>query len=234
MTKFDTDIELKLPPSIRDIWNKLVARGLYVSAENDRELYNDILRYEENIRNFFAIFNQILVVHRRDFVYAEDRSIKRITKNAEQLMVFLSVFFEKFRKIYPSPLTPWYDELSMKVVSLASMNLYSTESYERRFLSVGLHDELDIFEKVLKPASAHSLIHIHSNDLYSVNSSEEAAAVEFKFNSPVYRFVDIFVEIAGGNIDAVSKLVNNEEHIDLSSFNLESIISEPAEEGDSE
>jgi len=232
MTVLNSDIELKLPPSIRDVWNKLVARGLYISAENERSLYNDIMRYEDNIRDFFEIFDQTLIVHRRDFVYAEDRNAKRITKNAEQLMVFLSVFFEKFRKIYPSPLKPWYDELAMQVVSLASMNLYSTETYERRLLSVGLHDELDIFDKVLKPASAQFLLHINSNDIYSVNSPEEAAVVEFKFNSPIYRFIDIFVEIAGDGIGESKILDENGNHATIKDAN--SSTSENLPEGDSE
>jgi hypothetical protein len=232
MTDFNTEIELRLPSSIREIWNKLVVRGIYLSADNERDLYNDILRYEDNIREFFEIFDQTLVVHRRDFVYAEDRKTKRLIKNAEQLMVFLSVFFEKFRKLYPSPLTPWYEELSVKVVSLGAMNLYSTESFERRLLSVGLHDELDIFEKVLRPASVSFLLHIHSSDLYSVNSPEDAAAVEFKFNAPVYRFIDIFADIAGGDMkilpEADDKSFSAEEHQEDISFE------EPDNDGGSE
>jgi len=205
MIAFNNDIEFKLPSSIRDIWNKLIVRGIYISAENERSLYNDILRNEEHIKKFFAIFDQTIVIHRRDFIYAEDRNVKRITKNAEQMMVFLTVFFEKFRKLHSSPLNPWYDELSIQAVTLGMMNLYSTESYERRLLSVGLHDELDIFEKVLKPASGQFLVHMHSSDLYSVNSSEDASSVEFKFNSPVYRYIDIFVDIADGSIDSLEE-----------------------------
>jgi hypothetical protein len=192
----NTEIQLNLPASIRDIWNKLVARGIYISAENERELYNDILRYEDDIKKFLMIFDQRLVVHSRDFVYAENISSKRLIRGAEQLMVFLTVFFEKFQKIYTSPQNPWYNQLAIEMLSLGSINLFSTETFERRLLSVGLHDEFDIFEKVLKPAATQFLVHIPAVDIYSVSTPEEAANVEFKFNSPIYRFVDIFTNIA--------------------------------------
>lgn len=200
-------IELRLPGKIRKIWNTLVSQGVYLSPENERELYNEILRNEDDISTFLEIFDHRLVVHNKDFIYAEDIKNRRLLKGHEQLIVFLAVFFEKYQKLHSSPVAPWYSEIVISTQSLSSINLYSTETSERRLVAAGLHDEWDIFVKVLKPAASQFLLQISSSDLYHTENIEAARKVEFKFNTPVYRFIDMFAEFAnhtsGEDTDAV-------------------------------
>jgi hypothetical protein len=189
-------LELKLPNSIRQIWNKLMLKGIYISAENERELYNDILRNEENIRKFLEIFEHKLVIHKKDFIYTEANRNLQLLQGHRKLIVFLAVFFEKYQKLNSSVQAPWYEEIIISTQTLADMNLYSTESAENRLLDVGLNDELDIFNSVLKPAAGQFLIQMASADLKNTDSLEAAQKVEFKFNTPVYRFIDMFIELA--------------------------------------
>ena len=189
-------LELKLPNSIRQIWNKLVLRGIYISAENERDLYNDILRNEEDIRKFLDIFEHKLVVHNKDFIYVEASRNKQLLRGHRELIVFLAVFFERYQKLYSSVQVPWYEEIIISTQTLMEMNLYSTETAENRLLSVGLNDDLDIFNTVLKPAASQFLVQISQSDLKNTDSLEAAQKVEFKFNTPVYRFIDMFTELA--------------------------------------
>lgn len=189
-------IDLSLPGNIRSIWNKLILDGIYISAENERELYNDILRNEADIRKFLDIFDHKLIIHNKDFIYAESSKSKRILRGHEQLIVFLAVFFEKYQKIYSSPKNPWYNEIIISTQTLSSMNLYSTETAEKRLVSVDLNNEWDIFSKVLKPATDQFLIHINRVDIFHIDTIEKAKVVNFKFNTPVYRFIDMFSELA--------------------------------------
>lgn len=202
-----TSMNLTLPGSIRRIWDKLIVRGLYISSENERELYNDILRHEDDVRKFLAIFDHQLTVHNKDFIYAEDKKNKRLLRGHEQLIVFLAVFFEKYQKLHSSPGQPWYNEIVLTSQNLAKMNMYSTETCEQRLLNVGLHDEWDIFEKVLKPAASQFFLHISQVDLQQTDSLEGARQVQFKFNAPVYRFIDMFSELAEGADDDTSIVV---------------------------
>jgi hypothetical protein len=189
-------IELKLPESIRRIWNKLILKGIYISAENERELYNDILRNEEAIRKFLDIFDHKLVVHKKDFIYAEASKNRQLLQGHKELIVFLAVFFERYQKIYSSIQAPWYEEIIISTQTLADMNLFSTETAQNRLLSVGLNDEWDIFSRVLKSAARQFLVQINQADLMHVDCLESAQKVEFKFNTPVYRFIDMFTELA--------------------------------------
>ena len=189
-------LELKLPSSIRQIWNKLVLRGIYISAENERDLYNDILRNEEDIRKFLDIFEHKLIVHNKDFIYAEASRNKQLLRGYKELIVFLAVFFERYQKLYSSIQAPWYEEIIISTQTLADMNLYSTETAENRLLSVGLNDDLDIFDSVLKPAASQFLVQISQSDLKNTDTLDAAQKVEFKFNTPVYRFIDMFTELA--------------------------------------
>ncbi|MFA6715741.1 MAG: hypothetical protein WCS27_10215 [Victivallaceae bacterium] len=200
-------LELKLPNSIRQIWNKLVLRGIYISAENERDLYNDILRNEEDIRKFLEIFEHKLVIHKKDFIYAEANRNLQLLQGHRKLIVFLAVFFEKYQKLNSSVQAPWYEEIIISTQNLADMNLYSTESAENRLLDVGLNDEMDIFDSVLKPAAGQFLIQMTPTDLKNTDSLEAAQKVEFKFNTPVYRFIDMFTELA----DLFSEMDSNEE-----------------------
>jgi hypothetical protein len=171
-------------------------KGIYISAENERELYNDILRNEENIRKFLEIFEHKLVIHKKDFIYTEANRNLQLLQGHRKLIVFLAVFFEKYQKLNSSVQAPWYEEIIISTQTLADMNLYSTESAENRLLDVGLNDELDIFNSVLKPAAGQFLIQMASADLKNTDSLEAAQKVEFKFNTPVYRFIDMFIELA--------------------------------------
>ena len=189
-------LELKLPNSIRQIWNKLVLRGIYISAENERDLYNDILRNEEDIRKFLDIFEHKLVIHNKDFIYVEASRNKQLLRGHRELIVFLAVFFERYQKLYSSVQVPWYEEIIISTQTLLEMNLYSTETAENRLLSVGLNDDLDIFNTVLKTAASQFLVQISQSDLKNTDSLESAQKVEFKFNTPVYRFIDMFTELA--------------------------------------
>jgi len=208
-------IDLKLPGNIRQIWNKLVPQGIYISAENERELYNDILRNEDDVRNFLEIFDHKLVVHNKDFIYAEDARNKRLLRGHEQLIVFLAVFFEKYQKIHSSPMAPWYNEIVITTQTLIRMNLYSTESAERRLVSAGLHDEWDIYNRVLKPSAAQFLVQISSSDLYHTDTLEKAGQVEFKFNTPVYRFIDMFSEFADLSLEESLSTEHADETVEV-------------------
>lgn len=206
-------LDLKLPGTIRKIWDKLIVHGIYISSENERDLYNDISRYEDDVCRFLEIFDHQLIRHRKGFIFAEDKKNKRLLKNHEQLMVFLAVFFEKYQKLNTSPVSPWYEEIVRTTQTLGKVNIYSTETSERRLLSAGLNDEFDIYEKVLKPASAQFLLHINSADQHQITSSEAAKRLEFKFNTPIHRFIDVFSELADYNTMApeVSGEVNSDE-----------------------
>jgi Condensin complex protein MksE len=189
-------IELKLPDSIRKILNKLVLKGIYISAENERELYNDILRNEEDIRKFLDIFDHKLVVHKKDFIYAEASRNRQLLRGHKELIIFLAVFFERYQKINSSIQAPWYEEIIISTQTLSDINLFSTETAQNRLLSVDLNDDWDIFSKVLKPAAGQFLVQINQADLIHTDNIEAAQKVEFKFNTPVYRFIDMFTELA--------------------------------------
>ncbi len=192
-------IELKLPGTIKGIWRKLIQNGLYISSDNERELYNDILRNEDDIRKFLDIFDHKLIIHSKDFIFAEDTKNNLLRKNHEQLIIFLAVFFEKYQKLNTNPVNPWYNEIVISVQNLNKMNLYSTETSERRLSSVGLDDELDIVKKVLQPASRQGLIQLNLSNSGDLENLEQAKIIDFKFNAPVYRFIDMFSELADIN-----------------------------------
>ncbi len=206
-------IEFKLPGTIRTIWDKLIVKGIYISSDNERELWNDILRNEDDIKKFLDIFDHKLTVHNKDFIFAEDKRNARLLKNHEQLIVFLAVFFEKYQKLNANPAMPWYSEIVISTQNLNKMNLYSTETAERRLSSVGLDDELDIVNKVFKTASMQGLIQLRSKDLIDLESAEQAKLIEFKFNAPIYRFIDMFAELAETGETEIKKENNNEKEI---------------------
>jgi len=187
---------VEFPEQMRDVWDKLVHRGCYISIENDRELYNEIVRDSETYDAFLKIFGHRLVVHPHDFVYAEDLKNKSLLKGHRELICFLAVFFERYRKLHPGVQRPWFEEIMLTTQSLKEMAMFATETSAKRLQQVGLMDEKDIYDKVFKNGFRAGLLTFSATSRRAAEESEAYDELRFQFCSPVRRFIDLFNDLA--------------------------------------
>lgn len=190
------DCSIEFPKEMRAVWEKLIHKGYYISTGTNRELFNEIVRNQDMYNSFFGIFGHRLVVHPRDFVYAEDLKNKTLIKGSKELICFLAVFFERYRKLYPDIHRPWYDEITQTTQNLKDIAVFSTETSSKRLQQVGLIDCKDIYTKVLKGAQRAGLLIYSDVARRAAEENDSYDELRFQFCSPIRRFIDIFNDLA--------------------------------------
>lgn len=186
-----------LPARLADVFRSLRS-GKHICHDDIAE-YRDLDRNEELYRALFQGLGYELVHHGQGFYYFKgDNYLSSLRLQAISLFV-LVLFQDLEDKKFQESDGAWERRLLMRTFGINELPHFQTSQRRSLMYAVGVTPDT-LHDKVLRPLVRYGML-------------EMAGTEQFRFRSPIYRFVDLCMQFAESDLHAVATATDGEESI---------------------
>ena len=172
---------VNLPGRLAEVFRSLRS-GRHICRDDVSE-YRDLDRNEEQYRAIFAGLGYELVHHGQGFYYFKGGN-QLSTQRLQAITLFTMILFQDLDdKKFQESDRAWERKLVTRTFTVNELPHFKTPQRRGMLFTVGV-DQGNLHEKVLRPMARYGILQILGTDA-------------FQFRSPVYRFVELCMKIAG-------------------------------------
>jgi hypothetical protein len=167
-------------------------------CRDDMVEYRDIAHHEEQYRCLFRALGYELVYHGQGFFYFKGGN-RLPTQRLQRIALFCLILFQHLEETkFKEADRGWIDKLVNRTFDINNeLPHFSTSQRKSMLASLGVTDVESLRNKVLQPMAQMGMLDSQGN--------------LFRFRSPIYRLVDLCMELADQKNDAWSRKAGPEE-----------------------
>jgi chromosome condensin MukBEF MukE localization factor len=187
-TETPPPINVSLPARLAVVFRSL-RNGEHICRDDLAE-YHDLERNEELYRALFLGLGYELVHHGQGFYYFKgDNSLSSLRLQAISLFVLI-LFQDLEDKKFQESDGAWERRLLTRTFAVSELPHFQTPQRRSLMFRIGVTPDT-LHEKVLRPLIRYGMVEMVGTD-------------QFRFRSPVYRFVDVCMQFAEADLNAVA------------------------------
>ena len=180
-----------MPPKLAEAF-RLLRRGKHI-CRDDVQVYRDLKENKDRYLSIFQALGYELEHHPQDFFYLTGESVLK-TKALQAAALFVLILFQDLEeKKFQTEMRQWQKTLTTRIFRLADMPHFATTERRRMMTTIGV--DQNGMKDVLRT-------------LKQIGMLEWIESDKFQFRSPVYRFVDLCMQMAereGATIDKLTE-----------------------------
>ncbi len=168
-----------MPPHLAEAF-RLLRRGRHICRDNVR-VFRDLKQHRENYTMIFAALGYDLHYHPQDFFFLSGEH-SLTTKSLQAAALFVFILFQDLEdKKFQSETRQWQATLTTRSFTISELPHFATGLRRRMMTNVGV-DEDNLRDVI--------------STLRKLGMLEMLSSGTFQFRSPIYRFIDLCLEMA--------------------------------------
>ena len=173
-----------MPPQLSEAFRQL-KRGRHI-CRDDAQVFRDLVAHEQAYTAIFEALGYRLERHPQDFFYLRGESSLK-TKALQAASLFVLILFQDLEeKKFQSESHQWHATLTTRLFRVADMPHFLTTQRRRMMTTIGVaENELKDVLRTLK----------------QLGMLEWIDSEHFQFRAPIYRFIDICIQLAQADED---------------------------------